>query len=151
MRQIISKNPLFFAWLFPALTDGIITLAGQDKSYWLNYQLANEASPAYYFLAASPWLFGLGSILWFGWWYWLFLRLKPPMNFWLMFSFIAGHSWGSTSWIFKLLKSAGVYSATNQVSVIMAWFLAIGYFFLIGLCATYCLRLYLKTVNRVNQ
>lgn len=142
MRQIISKNPLFFAWLLPAATDGIVTLAGQDKSYWWNYQLANEASPAYYFLAASPWLFGLGSIVWFGWWYWLFLRLKPPVNFWLMFLFISGHSWGSTSWIFKLLKPIGVNNA---------WFLAVVYFGFIALFATYCLRVYLKTFDRVNK
>ncbi|PIP87834.1 hypothetical protein COW80_03670, partial [Candidatus Beckwithbacteria bacterium CG22_combo_CG10-13_8_21_14_all_01_47_9] len=80
MRQILSKNPLFFAWLLPALTDGIVTLAGQDKGYWLNHRLVNEASPAYYFLVASSWLFVLGSVFWFCFWYWLFLRLKEPVN-----------------------------------------------------------------------
>lgn len=142
MRQIISKNPLFFAWLLPALTDGVVTLLGQDKNYWSNYALVNEASPAYYFLTASPWLFVLGSIVWFGWWYWLFLRLKAPLNLFLMFLFIAGHSWGSTSWIFKLLKPIGVSNA---------WFLVIGYFILVAFFATYCLGVYLKTFNRVNK
>lgn len=142
MRKIISRNPLFFAWLLPALTDGVVTLVGQEKSYWLNHQLVNEASPAYYVLVASPWLFILGSIVWFGWWYWLFLRLKPPVNFWLMFLFISGHSWGSTLWIFKMLKPIGVSNA---------WFLAVGYFVLIAMCATHCLKVYLKTLERANK
>ena len=80
MEKTISKNPLFFAWFLPALTDGTVTLFGQNKNYRSNYVLVNEASPAYYFLAASPWLFILGSMLWFAFWYWLFLRLKKPIN-----------------------------------------------------------------------
>lgn len=151
MRKIISKNPLFFAWLFPALIDGIVTLAGQDKSYWLNYYLVKEASPAYYFLVVSPWLFVLGSVIWFGFWYWLFLRLKQPLNLFLMFSFIAGHSWGSTSWIFKMLKDVGIYTVSNQASVIFAWAIVVGYFGLIAVIATYCLKIYLQISGRVNR
>jgi hypothetical protein len=60
-----------------------------------------------------------------------------------MFFFIAGHSWGSASWIFKMLKDVGIYTAPNQLSVIFAWCLVLGYFVLIATLATYCLRIYL--------
>lgn len=143
MRQLISKNPLFFAFIFPALTDGIITLLGQDKSYW-TMRAVNEASPAYYFLLVSPWLFLLGGFIWFIFWYWLFKRLKEPLNLLIMFLFIAGHSWGSSSWIMKIFKQTGVYKLGNQLSIIFTWILLIIYFMIIAVIATYCLRVYLQ-------
>jgi len=143
VKQAISKNPLFFAFFFPALTDGIITLVGQDSSYWAN-GVVNEASPAYYFLLLSAWLFVLGSIFWFVFWYWIFKKLKEPLNLFLMFLFIAGHSWGSSSWIWKIMKVNGIYSSNNQPSIIFAWSIAVLYFALIALFATYCLRIYIR-------
>lgn len=142
--QIIKNNPIFYAFFFPALIDGIATLLGQSSQYWDNSRVVNEASPAYYFLLASPWLFLLGSIVWFVCWYWLFKRLKAPLNLFLMFLFIAGHSWGSSSWIMKMFKQTGVYTLGNQLSIIFAWSLLIVYFALTAGIATYCLKIYLK-------
>lgn len=146
MTKIIRKNPLFFAFFLPALTDGVVTLLGQSKNYWNNHALVNEASPAYYFLVASPWLFVLGAVLWFSFWYWLFSASKP-FNLFLMFLFIAGHSWGVASWIFKILKDQGFYVPTNQLSVISAWAIVVGYFGLVALCATFCLNIYLEKIK----
>lgn len=143
MKKLVKKNPLFFAFFLPAVTDGVITLLGQDSSYWTS-RVVNEASPAYYFLLASPWLFAMGSIFWFVFWYWVFKRLKEPLNLFLMFLFIAGHSWGSTSWLWQLMKRHEIYIRENQISVIMAWGIAILYFTLIAGVATYCLRIYLN-------
>lgn len=143
MKKYIKKNPLYFAFLFPALTDGIITLVGQTPEYWSN-KTVNEASPAYYFLLASPWLFILGSIIWFVFWYWIFKKIKEPISLTLMFLFIAGHSWGSTSWIWNLMKRNGIYISGNQTSIMLAWFIPLIYFLLIGLFATYCLRIYMN-------
>ena len=143
-NTIIRKNPLFFTFLFPALIDGLVTLLGQDSQYWGSTRVVNEASPAYYFLIASPWLFLLGSVIWFIFWYWLFKRLKEPLNLFLMFLFIAGHSWGSSSWIMKMFKQVGVYTPVNQPSIILVWSLLIIYFVLIACIATYCLRVYLQ-------
>lgn len=144
MKKIVSKNPLFFAFFFPALVDGLVTLVGQDTSYWTN-RVVNEASPAYYFLLVSPWLFLLGSVGWFIFWYWLFKRLKEPLNLFLMFLFVAAHSWGSGGWIMKMFKQSGVYTIGNQVSVIFAWSLLLVYFLFISVFATYCLRCYLRS------
>ena len=144
IKNVLIKNPLFFAFFFPALIDGVATLLGQGSQYWGSSRVVNEASPAYYFLLASPWLFLLGSIVWFVFWYWLFERLKEPLNLLLMFLFIAGHSWGSGSWVMKLFKQSGVYTLGNQPSIIFAWSLLIFYFVLIAGIATYCLRLYQK-------
>ncbi|RJR28123.1 hypothetical protein C4564_06190 [Candidatus Microgenomates bacterium] len=141
MKEIIKKNPLFFAFLLPAVTDGTVTLLGQDTSYWTS-RVVNEASPAYYFLLTSPWFFALGSVFWFVFWYWIFKRLKEPINLFLMFVFIAGHSWGSTSWLWQIMKRYGVYVRENQISVIGAWCVAILYFAFIAGMATYCLKVY---------
>lgn len=94
--EIIKKNPLFFAFFFPALIDGILTLVGQEISYLSGGQV-NEASPAFYFLNISPFLFLVGSLFWFVLWYWLFKRLRELVNLFIMFLFIAGHSWGSAN------------------------------------------------------
>lgn len=145
INRIIKSNPLFFAFLFPAMVDGLATLLGQDSQYWSGFRAVNEASPAYYFLLASPWLFLSGSIVWFVFWYWLFKRLNEPLNLFLMFLFIAGHSWGSSSWIMKMFKQADIYTLGNQPSIIFAWGLLIFYFVLIAFLATYCLKVYLKT------
>lgn len=147
MEKIIKKNPLFFAFLFPAAIDRLVTLLGQDTSYWAS-RVVNEASPAYYFLLASPWLFVLGSVLWFIFWYWLFKQLKEPINLFLTFVFIAGHSWGSTSWLWQIMKRHGVYVRENQISVIGAWVIALLYFSLIAGAATYCLRVYLSKTKK---
>jgi len=141
--NLVRRNPLFFAFLFPALTDGVITLLGQSPQYWSNQRMVNEASPAYYFLLTSPWIFILGSLIWFLVLYRVFRKLKEPINLILMFLFISGHSWGSTSWIWNLMRRNGIYDPSNQLSVISAWFLPVLYFFLIGLLATYCLRVYI--------
>lgn len=143
IKQVVSQNPLFYAFFFPAFIDGFLTLLGQGTGYWKS-EVVNEASPAYYFLLASPWLFLLGSVMWFVFWYWLFKRLKEPLNLFLMFLFIAGHSWGSSSWIMKMFKQAGIYTLGNQLSIILAWSLLIVYFVLIAGIATYCLRVYLQ-------
>lgn len=143
-NQIIKKNPLFYAFFFPALIDGVVTLVGQDYQYWSSKRIVNEASPAYYFLLTSPWLFLLGSVVWFVFWYWFTKRLKEPFNLFFMFLFIAGHSWGSGGWIMKMLKQREVYTIGSQASIIFAWSLLIVYFVLIGVFATYCLKCYLR-------
>ncbi len=143
INRLVTKNPLFFAFFFPALVDGIVTLLGQDTSYWTN-RVVNEASPAYFALFISPWLYAVGSIFWFVFWYWVFKKLKEPLNLFLMFLFIAGHSWGSSSWIWKIMKVNGIYSPNNQPSIIFAWSIAVLYFALIALFATYCLRIYIR-------
>jgi len=147
IKSVLTKNPLFFAFFFPALIDGITTLLGQDARYWSDSKIINEASPAYYFLLVSPWLFLFGSIVWFIFWYWLFKRLKEPLNLFLMFLFIAGHSWGSSSWIMKMFKQAEIYTLGNQPSIIFAWSLLIIYLILVAGIATYCLLIYIKKVS----
>ncbi len=135
---------MFFVFLGPAGVDAVVTVIGQGKGYWSNPLLASDASPAYYILAASPWFFVLGSLIWFFLWYLLFQKLKEPLNLFFMFLFIAGHSWGSSSWLMRIFKQMNVYTKSNQLSIIFAWGLLIIYFALIAFVAVYCLRIYLK-------
>ena len=144
INRIIKNNPLFFAFIFPALIDGTVTLLGQDSQYWTASRKVIEASPAYYFLLLSPWLFLFGSVVWFIFWYWVFKKLKEPLNLFLMFLFIAGHSWGSSTWIMKTFKKAGVYTLGNRPSIMFAWILLVFYFFLIAGIATHCLKIYIR-------
>lgn len=151
MKQIIKNNPLFFAFFFPALMDGMTTFLGQGSEYWNTNREVNEASPTYYFLLASPWLFLFGSVIWFIFWYWLFKRLREPLNLFLMFLFIAGHSWGSGGWIMKMFKQNGIYTLGNQPSIILAWSLLIVYFLLIAAIATSCLQIYIRTIDKIKK
>lgn len=144
---MIRRNPLFFAFLLPAVVDGFLTLFGQSKNYWQNTSLVNEASPVYVFLVLSPWLFILGSVVWFLIWYRVIKAVKEPFNFGLMFLFIAGHSWGSGSWIWKLIKESYFYQPNNRISIMIAWGLVVFYFIVIATIAGYCLRLYNKKKN----
>jgi len=140
----IKNNPLFFAFFFPALMDTVITILGQDAEYWSSSRIVNEASPVYYLLLVSPWLFLLGSVVWFVFWYWLFKKLKDSFKIFLMFLFIAGHSWGSGSWIIKMFRDAPIHILGNRSSIIFAWSLVIFYFALIAGIAAYCLRIYMQ-------
>ncbi len=139
---MIKNNPLFFAFIFPAVVDGLTTLLGQDKNYWLGSKVVNEASPAYYFLVASPLVFIIGAIFWFVFWYWLFKKLKEPFNIFIALLFISGHSWGSSSWIMKMFRENGIYNIGNQTSIMLAWLTLIIYFSLIAVIGTYFLRIY---------
>lgn len=142
--MIINKNPLFFAFLFPALVDSAITLLGQSPNYWNGQGGVNEASPAYYFLLISPWAFIFGSIVWFSFWYWIVKHLKEPLNFLVMFIFLIGHSWGSSTWVIKMLRETNLYVPDNQISQMLIWGVVIVYFIIIAILATYCLHLYIK-------
>ena len=134
---------LFFAFFFPAIVDGTLTLVGQGPEYWRS-GVVNEASPAYYFLIISPWLFIAGSVAGFVFWYWVFKKLKEPISLFLAILFIAGHSWGSASWIWNIARRNGFYTSSDLSSVILIWIFVIVYFVLISLFATYSLRLYMR-------
>lgn len=141
--KLLEKNPLFFAFFFPAVADGILTLLGQDFSYWAG-EAANEASPAYYVLNASPWLFAAGSVLWLSFWYWIFKRLKEPLALFLAIFFNIAHGWGSSSWIWKMMWENQFYNPANQASVMKAWGIMLAYFAIIAIFAAYCIRVYFK-------
>lgn len=145
MLFLIRKNPLFFALLFPAVVDGVVTLLGQSPQYWSGLGIVNEASPAYYFLLASPWAFILGSIIWFAFWYWAIKHLKEPLNFLVMFIFVIGHSWGSSTWILKMLWEADFYTFGSQISAMTVWAITIVYFIIVAGVASYCLHLYIQS------
>lgn len=142
--SIVKKNPIFFSFLLPMLTDGILTLVGQNPSYWLDYKSANEMSPAYFFMAMHPLLFIIGGILWFIGLYWLFLKLKHPFNLILACAFIAGNTWGSTSWITKMMREAGFLVATDRFSILLSWIVIIFYFIIIGTTAGISISQYIK-------
>ena len=125
MKNLIKNNSLFLAFFFPAVVDLTATLLGQDSQYWGYSRIVNEASPAYYFLVVSPWLFLFGPLMWFVLWYWLLKKLKDPLILFLMFLFISGHPWESASWIMRIFKQNAIYNLDNQPSIIFAWSLTI--------------------------
>ena len=141
---IIGKNPLFFAYVFPAIANGVLTLAGQDPSYWKGGAV-NEASPVYYVLQISPWLFVLGSALWLAFWYWAIRKLKEPLNLIMTLLFIIGHAFGSISWIVKIISEKEFFRYGNQTTDMIAWCIIIIYFVLIATVAANCLRRYFRT------
>lgn len=126
------RNPLFFAASLPMAMDGVLTLVGQGSSYWANFHQANEMSPAYYVMAIHPLFFVLGGAIWFLVVYFLFKKLQAPWDFIIAVAFISGHSWGSASWLSKLLAESGLFNISNRASLIEMWFVMIGYFVVIG-------------------
>src|SRR5713226_7946631 len=130
-----KANPLFFSFLLPLVTDTIVTLLGQDASYYQSYNTANELGPAYFFLTTHPIIYILGAIVWITFLYWLVKRLKHPLNMMLAFGFMVGHGWGSSTWFTRWLGNAGFLNTTNRALVLLSWMLMVFYFGLIGVCA----------------
>lgn len=133
--QVFINNPLYFSFFIPMIMDGVMTLVGQEKTYWKNFKTVNEASPAYYFLIIHPYLFLVGGIFWFILMYWLIKLLNQPVNVILSCLFIAGHSWGSTSWLQKILRRNNILNPKNRSSILLSWFILVLYFLIIGVTA----------------
>ncbi len=133
--KAVKGNVLFFSFLLPLLTDEVLTLLGQDPFYWQSYHSANEISPAYFFLATHPILYILGAILWLLASYWIVKWLKYPLNMMFAIACIAGHGWGSTSWLERMLGNANLLSIANRPLIVFSWALLVLYFVLIGVCA----------------
>lgn len=146
--NIFKHNPLYFSFFLPMAMDGITTLVGQDPSYWLNYKSANELSPAYFIMAAHPFFFILGAIIWFVGLYWIFKKLRHPINLIIACGFIAGNTWGSTSWITSMMKKTGLLMATNRSSILFTWVILVFYFSIIGICAGLSIAQYFKNKSR---
>ncbi len=145
MGKIIDRNPLFFAFFVPGLVDMVMTLVGQSSTYWKFGSSVNEASPAYYFLLFSPWLFMFGSMVWFGIWYRLLNYFGEAVKLLIVFVFISGHSWGVGSWFVKLFKESGFYQLGNQYSTMLLWMLIMFYFLFTSCIASYCLKVYISS------
>src|SRR3989344_8770252 len=144
MKTLIAKNPLFYSFFLPAVTDAVVTIIGQDRSYWQNFKSVNEASPAYFVLAVNPIYFIFGSLLWFISLYFLILKLKRPWNLILSITFIAGHAWGSGGWITKLLNASGIIAGYERGSILMRWAVLILYFIIVGIAAAKAIELYFR-------
>jgi len=136
---MFTKNPYFFAFFPFALADAVLTILGQPQTYW-RYGIVNEASPAYYVLQFSPYAFIAAVVVWLIIWYIIFLKLSRGIALYLSLFFIAAHAWGSTSWVFVLLRDAGFYNPSNQTTVIQAWFVAMAYLAVLSAVSAYFLK-----------
>lgn len=148
MSELFKRNPLFFSFLSPSLTDGIITLLGQDRTFWQDYRTVNEASPAYFFLIVHPGLYIIGAVVWFIFLFWLMKKLKHPLNLMLALAFIAGHAWGSSAWLIRLVKNIGLYLPYDRISILAGWTVLVLYYVLIGIIAALSINQYFKNRYR---
>ena len=145
MQQVtraIKANPLFLAFLLPMVTDGVVTLVGQDRSYWQGYHNVNEYGPAYFLLATNPLVYVGGSLLYLAFCCWFVYRLKHPLNIMLAVALAVGHSWGSSTWLGLLFEQAGFL--TTRSLILLQWTLLVGYFALVGVCTGISLALYMR-------
>ena len=143
MKKLFTNNPLFFAFLFPALVDAIWTIAGQDSSYWQNPQSAREGGPLYYILVTSPFLYMLLAVLWFIFLYWLLKKLKSPYNLIVAIMFISGHTWGSSTWIIKSLsQSPMLVSVSYREIFLVEWTVMAVYCIIIAVFAGLSINYY---------
>lgn len=140
--RAIKANPLFLAFLLPMVTDGVVTLVGQDRSYWQGFHNVNEGGPAYFLLAANPLVYVGGSVLYLALCCWLVYRLKYPLNLMLAMALAVGHSWGSSTWLSSWMEQAGFL--TTRPLILLQWTLLVGYFTLVGVCAGISFALYMR-------
>lgn len=65
-RRFVRRIELASYPVWAAFLDGTLTLAGQPSSYLAgDFATANELNPiGYMALATSPWIFGIGLLLW---------------------------------------------------------------------------------------
>ena len=145
--KFIKSNPLYWAFFIPAAIDGIVTLLGQDTTYWSNYRSVNEGSPAWIILATHPALFILGSVIWFISWYFMYKKLKEPFNMMITIAFIAGHTWGSSSWISRFLGNADLYSNANR----LGWYALVTYFIFLGVVCGSLINLHIKGLTKIDS
>lgn len=138
----IKRNPLFFMFFLPMSFDALLTVLGQAPEYWQNYYLVNEASPVYIVLTISPYLFLLLSALWIVGWYFLIRKLKFPFNLFFATFFLIGHSWGSSTWIKKLIFHNILTANRSQITIY--WFVLMGYFVICAFLATLSFWEFLK-------
>ena len=139
----MKNKYLYWAFFIPAAIDGIVTLLGQDAIYWSNYKLVNEGSPAWIILSTHPSLFILGAIIWFVGWYFIYKKLKEPLNMMITIVFVVGHTWGSSSWIARFLANAGLYNNSNRIG----WYVLVVYFVLVGIICGGLITKYIEHRN----
>ena len=127
--------------------DGVLTLVGQSESYWSNFRLANEASPAYFFMAVSPGLYVIGALVWFvGLWF-LFKKLGQPCNLMLAMTFLVGNTWGSSTWIMKLIRESSWYAINDRSAILLAWVILASYFTVVSVNASFWLKKYFERLT----
>lgn len=143
----LARNPLFFAFIFPLVTDTALTLAGQDPSYWSNYATANEAAPIRFLLAAHPLIFLGASLVWYLFLYWLVKRIKHPVNLMVALGFMVGHTTGSESWIVRIILTSGWLEAGQRSSTTLLWLTTAGYFVLVGIVGGLAISSYIQQLQ----
>jgi len=79
-------------------------------------------------------------VVWLIIWYIIFLKLSRGIALYLSLFFIATHAWGSTSWIFVLLRNAGFYQPSDQSTIIQGWFVAMAYLAVLSTVSAYFLK-----------
>jgi hypothetical protein len=130
--KVVKANPLWFSFLFPMLTDGVVTLVGQAPSYWQHNSRVNEMGPAYFLLAAHPLVYVGGGVCYLVFCCWLVSRLKHPLNIMLAMALTIGHSWGSSTWLSLWLSQAGFMETRSLI--LLQWSFLVAYFVLVAIC-----------------
>jgi len=84
-----------------ALMDGGITLAGQTREYWSDYQQTNEMSPIFAaVLRIHPLAFVLAVLIWIAGFCLLIRFLPGRLSLVTSVSFMTGHFMGFLTWVF---------------------------------------------------
>jgi len=121
------------------LLDVIFTLVGQPKSYWQNYTLFNEGSPLGQILMLSPIYFISFMIVYIVLISILIVNLKRPFNIMIGIGFFLGHFWGSSTWLYIIIKKlTGIYIMND-------WYLVVGYIIVISIISGFCINKWFKS------
>ena len=64
------------------------------------------------------------------------------MGFNVALTFLVGNTWGSSTWIMKMLREGGLYAPDDRLRILLAWGLLVTYFGLIGFSASKAVKSY---------
>lgn len=141
--NFFRKNSLLFIFLSPWVVDDIVTLLGQDASYWHGSLFINEGHPIYHYLltlGVVPFLMGNIvelSIVYF------FVKILPrPLNLMLSLGYGIGTVWSSSSWTFTILSK---YFPGQEVN---SFYWNCAYITLMAIITGYCVNVYIEQVVR---
>lgn len=140
------RNPLFFAFVLPMLTDLSLTLGMQGPAYWHDYRQVTEGSPLVFLLRLHPVVYICCALLYLVAIYWLTAHLRDPFNVMLTCMVFAGHIWGSSTWIHSGLVRGGHGGGGHQFAI---WGVLVLYYVVAGSCAGLALSAYAKQHQRL--
>lgn len=144
--MFFRNNSLLFIFLSPWIVDSIVTLLGQDASYWHGSLFINEAHPIYhYLLALGPIPFLMGNVVEISVVFFFVKILPRPINLMLSLGYGTGTVWSSSSWTNAILSKFFPGQEVNS------FYYDCIYLTIMGIIAGLCVNVYFENIFKKKK